>query len=102
MEFFDWFFPEQAQAAHLRSLARRTQRRERRSIRNRSDINKRVDSLEDDVGYMALLLGTLIQKVDEKGLVTRAEVREAISELDAIDGVKNGRLDVNILKGMGQ
>jgi hypothetical protein len=33
--------------------------------------------------------------------VTREEVKAAMAELDLVDGVEQGRLDVNVLKGVG-
>jgi hypothetical protein len=42
----------------------------------------------------------LLQKVDEKGVLSRDEVRETMASLDEIDGVKDGRLDINILRGL--
>ena len=105
MSLFDFFFPEQAQASHLRSLANsqaNLDRREFRKSRSLERADKRLDTMEEDIGFVALVLGALLQKADEKGVLTRDEIRDAVSELDAIDGVKDGRLDVNILRGLGQ
>ena len=33
-------------------------------------------------------------------MLSRDEVREAMASLDEIDGVKDGRLDINILRGL--
>jgi hypothetical protein len=44
-------------------------------------------------------LARLLQKVQEKDVVTRAEVKAAMAELDLMDGVEEGRLDVDVLKG---
>lgn len=102
MSLFDFFFPEQAQASHLRSLANSQRYRKRRTARRQGKLDERLESLEGDVGYLALVLGALLQKIDEKGVLTREEVRAAVAELDDIDGVKDGRLDVDILRGMGR
>lgn len=101
MSLFDWFFPEQAQASHLRRLADQQRRgdRARRSSSKRSD--RRLDELEGDLGFVALLLGALLQQLDEKGVLTRADVRSTIEELDGIDGAKDGSLDINVLRGFG-
>lgn len=102
MSLFDFFFPEQAQAAHLRQLASSQRTRARSESRRRTASDQRLESLEDDVGYLALVLGALLRSVDEKGVVTREEVRETVLELDAIDGVRDGKLDVNVLRGIGE
>ena len=101
MSLFDFFFPEQAQAVHLRTIAERgsSSSRRRKSSDSRK-LKKRVEDLEDDVGYIALVLGALLHKLDEKGHVTRDEAREVIAELDGLDGVQDGKLDVSILKGI--
>jgi hypothetical protein len=100
MSLYDFFFPEQAQATHLREIARsqRTGKRDSRSRKRES--KKRIDDLEDDLGYVALVLGSLLQKLDEKGHVTRDEARAVMSELDGLDGAQDGKLDINILKGI--
>ena len=101
MSLFDWFFPEQAQATYLRQMAQsKTRSRGVSRLRQRS-VDKRIDELEEDLGYMALVLGSVLQKIDEKGLVTREELKATISELDGIDGVKDGKLDISVLKGLG-
>jgi hypothetical protein len=51
-----------------------------------------------DLGYVALILGALLNKVEEKGVLSLAEVREAMAELDEIDGVKDGKLDIRLLR----
>ncbi len=102
MSLYDFFFPEQAQASHLRSMAESQSRNRRTAARRQDDLGGRLESLEGEVGYLALVLGALLQKADEKGVLTRDEVREAVSELDEIDGVKDGRLDVDILRGLGR
>ncbi|MBI1381932.1 MAG: hypothetical protein GC161_12685 [Planctomycetaceae bacterium] len=100
MSLFDFFFPEQAQASYLRTLANSEQQRARGAARKEPALDRRIAALEGDVGYLALVLGALLQKVDEKGVITRDEVRDTVMELDGIDGVKDGRLDVDILRGM--
>lgn len=103
MALFDWFFPEISQAENLRRLAdgqRARRRAERRD--GASTSSKRMDSLENDVGYVSLLLASLIQKLDEKGVLVRDDLREVMAQLDEIDGVKDGQLDINVLRGMGQ
>ena len=105
MSLFDFFFPEQAQAAHLRALvdANRQQARRARSAaaaanRNQSDVAKELETLRGDVGYLTLLLASLAHRLDQKGVVTRADLRAACEELDAFDSLKDGKLDVQVIK----
>lgn len=100
MSLFDFFFPEQAQATHLRSLANAQRTSSRRSRRTESATDRRIDALEDDLGYVALVLGSLLQQIDDKGVVNRDDVKATIKELDGVDGVTDGKLDVSVLRGM--
>lgn len=101
MSLFDFFFPEQAQASHLRSLASSARTRNRRNIRKTGDLDRRIDDLEKDLGYVSLVLGALVQQLDAKGTLSRDDLRTVLAELDELDGVKDGRLDIDILRGMG-
>ncbi len=104
MSFFDFFFPEQAQAANLRSIASRQRLQSRSSSttkRSQAELEGRIASLEGDLGYVTLLLGSLLGQLDEKGVVTREELKSTIAELDALDGRADGKLDVNVLRGLG-
>ena len=104
MSLFDFFFPEQAQAAHLRSIASRQRiadRRSSRTKRSQAELESRIESLEGDLGYVTLLLGSLLGQLDEKGVLTRDELKSTIAELDELDGVADGKLDVNVLRGLG-
>ena len=103
MSLFDFFFPEQAQASHLRRLANQSSGQRKASQRNNAavtQLEKRVSDLEDDLGFAALVLASVMAKLDEKGILTRDDVRAAMKEVDEIDGVADGRLDINVLKGM--
>lgn len=74
--------------------------RSRQQARRASESERRVKALEEDVGFLALVLGSLLDTLDRKGVVTRDEVKAEIASLDALDGVKEGRLDVRVLRGM--
>lgn len=111
MSFFDFFFPEQAQATHLRRIAERQRSAERRSDRahrsrlqqaDRSEaLEKRIEELEGDLGFVALVLGAVMGHLDEKGTLDRDDLRKVISELDGLDGIKDGKLSIDVLRGMG-
>ena len=102
MSLFDFFFPEQAQASHLRRLADNQRFKARRQDRKLTAVDRRIEALEDDLGFVTLVLAGLMETLDEKGAVTREDVRATLAKLDEIDGVKDGKLDVNFLKGMSR
>ncbi len=99
MSLFDFFFPQQAQAQQLRRLASGQQASSRRRSRTDARLEARMANLEDDLGYVTLILGSILNTLDEKGLVTRSDVKSALASLDELDGVADGRLDINILRG---
>lgn len=98
MSLFDFFFPEQAQASYLRDIAEQQTRSTIRQSHASHNLESRVKHLEADLGYVTLLLGSILDKLDEKGVVTRQDLKDATSALDAVDGVRDGKLDINILR----
>lgn len=68
MSLFDFFFPEQAQASHLRRLANQSIGQRKASQHNNAavtQLEKRVSDLEDDLGFASLVLASAIAKLDE-------------------------------------
>lgn len=111
MSLFDFFFPEQAQASHLRRLAEQHYRAERYSehAERRSqdyelritDLERRVLDTERDLGFVSLLLGSLLNTLDKNGVVNHNDVRSALEELDTHDGFRDGQLDIDKLREWG-
>jgi hypothetical protein len=66
----------------------------------RVELSARVAGLEQDLGYVTLVLGSILRKLDEKGVVTRDDVKGEIAQLDELDGVKDGKLDIQLLRDM--
>lgn len=99
MSLYEFFFPQQAQAQQLRSLAAHARVQNVGASRRNKELEGRVQSLEDDLGYIALILGSVLESLDEKGTVTRTEVKEIMKGLDEVDGLWDGKLDINVLRG---
>ena len=103
MSLFDFFFPQQAQANYLRNIVAQKRARAKAESRGRAQttdaLQAQIGSLENDLGYVALVLASVLQVLDAKGVVSRDDVRGVISELDELDGVADGKLDINILRG---
>lgn len=106
MDFFEFFFPQQAQAAHLRQMARsqrRAQRRARSQQRQEPAVDpERIEQLEDDLGTLTMVLGGLMRLLDERGVVTRDDMRAAVRAIDGADGEEDGKLNLDVLRGMIQ
>lgn len=106
MSFFDFFFPEQAQASHLRSIAEsqrlnshrdgQRQFREERERRNEAShgqaTERRVEELENDLGQAGLIIESLLQLLEESGTIKRDEVMKRAIAVDLADGIQDGRL----------
>ncbi|MCM8541628.1 MAG: hypothetical protein NE328_15270 [Lentisphaeraceae bacterium] len=113
MGLFEFFFPQEAQAIQTRKIAEnqskiikrqrlRTRIRSNESTKNNKDISKlshRVKELENDLGFISLLLSGVITKLDQNGVVQKEELKEILQELDGFDGVIDGKLDINVLRG---
>ena len=99
MSLREFFFSQRlATNADVKKIAESQHKRRLQDVHRNADLNRRVEDLEMDLGYVALILGALLNKVEEKGVLSLTEVREAMAELDEIDGVKDGKLDINILR----
>ena len=106
MSLFDILFPEQAQAEHLRTLAETSRQQmamlsarqyaedleRRQAIRLNSKTDDRVAELENELAQSALVIEALVTLLEEKKLVTREELRARSAEVDAVDGVADGRI----------
>ena len=105
MSLFDFFFPGPAAASHLHAM--RDQHAESldaqrlhalREATTSEALKMRIDKLESDMGFVVMLLGSLISTLDEKGVVTRDDLKKELADLDVIDGTRDGKLKVNVLK----
>lgn len=98
MKLFDFFFPQQAQASHLRRVAdvhtftlRHENYEERARARRHTEIDERFNSIEDQLGFLTLMLEAIIRKSEEKGVVTRDELQELMKSIDREDGKADGQ-----------
>lgn len=98
MSLFDWFFPQQAQAAHLRSLSERTHRNQKSQQQNLGSLRHRIAQLEENQGVIALVLGSLLEKLDDNGVLARGDIEAKMQEIDEYDGIKDGKLNVAVLQ----
>jgi len=99
MSLMDWFFPEQAEAQHLRSIARSMRRQERTRRRADRKTGTALSDLEDDLGFLALTLLSLVGTLVEKGVLAEEEFAAHLARVDGLDGVEDGRLSPDALRG---
>jgi len=98
LDLFDFFFPEQAQATHLRKLAKQ------RSFMPRtvsgSDHSSEIKALQDDVKFLTLVIMALLRRFSETETASLADVQDLLDEIDGLDGVADGGLDPGVLRGL--
>ena len=64
------------------------------------EMEKRLEALEGDVGFLSLLVLGILDGLEEKGLVTREDLAALMEEMDALDGAKDGKVNVQILRNL--
>ncbi|MFT6082120.1 MAG: hypothetical protein ACI8UD_001655 [Planctomycetota bacterium] len=62
------------------------------NIASKQEMGTRIEELEQDLGEATLLLRTLADLCVHKGVVTEEEMMQKAQQLDALDGVVDGRL----------
>lgn len=106
MSLFDFFFPEQAQASHLRTLAAQGSRdslnlrreqvsAQRTEQRNRiliGEAEAQIEKLENELAQSCLVIEGLIELLEENQILSRDALQERVQVLDAQDGVVDGKL----------
>ncbi|MEM1446416.1 MAG: hypothetical protein AAGF84_10195 [Planctomycetota bacterium] len=107
MSLFDVLFPNTAAAMHLRKLSNaasdgggspqlRIEQLEQAATTEALKV--RIDELESDLGFVVLVLSSVLSALDEKGSLSRDELAKELRELDIIDGRTDGQLSTTILK----
>ena len=98
MDLFDFFFPEQAQAAHLRKIAQ--QRAVRPPDSREPEATSELHALKEDVRFLTLVVAALLRRFSETETASLADVKDLLDEIDALDGVADGGLDPGVLRGL--
>ena len=98
MDLFDFFFPDQAQAHHLRRIASR--REKPVSTRSQIQPSAEIQSLREDVNFLVLVIAAILKRSNETEDASLGDVQDIIDEIDALDGVADGGLDPKVLRGL--
>ena len=96
MDFFDFFFPEQAQAAYLRQIAEQKVGAGMAAARSSDD----VATLKSDVRFLTLVLATVIKRLAETKTMSLADLQDLMDQVDSSDGVSDAGLEPGVLRGM--
>ena len=100
MDLFDFFFPEQAQATHLRAIAKRGSLASTDRHHRRDDKTDEIKALKEDVNFLTLVLVALLRRFTETETASLADVQDLLEEIDGLDGVADGGLDPGVLRGL--
>jgi hypothetical protein len=99
MDFFDFFFPEQAQATHLRDLARSSNLSRRTSSRVSGQLND-LTELREDMKFLTLVVAAIIKRLSETETMNLSDLQDLLDEIDQLDGVVDGNLEPGVLRGI--
>ncbi|MEM7698026.1 MAG: hypothetical protein AAF236_06440 [Verrucomicrobiota bacterium] len=87
MNLFDFFFPEEAQASHLRTLTEQSSAMRARSASDyqstRVNLTKnrhRIEELEKEVAQLSHTVEALLKELESKQLVDRSKMVKAIAD----------------------
>ena len=98
MDLFDFFFPEQAQASHLRTIAQNGSFTPRRA--SGGDQTSEIKALQEDMSFLTLVIVALLRRSSETETASLADVQDLLDEIDGLDGVADGGLDPGVLRGL--
>lgn len=103
MDLFDFFFPEQAEAAHLRRISSSLSRQHATSgeaAATAREASGQVAELRSDVRFLSLVLATILRRLAETETMSLADVKDLVDDIDRLDGLPDGGLDPGVLRGM--
>lgn len=108
MSLTDFLFPEQSQAAHLRTIAEASKdisryqaSRDAAEISNEwkiNGLNRRINKLETDLATLSMINALLIRKYIADTGCTLERLQADMAEVDRSDGVVNGGLNTDELR----
>jgi nanoRNase/pAp phosphatase (c-di-AMP/oligoRNAs hydrolase) len=110
MSIFDFIFPEQAQASHLRDIAdssskiansmRNKEANESNSVVKITVLQRRIGKLEDDVAMLSMINTLLIKKYIKDTGYSVEKLRAELAEIDKLDGGQGGGFDTGSMRKM--
>ncbi|WP_182865721.1 hypothetical protein [Stieleria mannarensis] len=96
MDFWDHLFDNEykrrADIEKLKRTARARRLARRRTADQIDSQEKRIEQLEDKVGELALLCRSLLTILRENGAVDPQRFQQIMTEIDAEDGVVDGKI----------
>ena len=93
MDMFDFFFPEQAEATHLRRISNRLSHSQISSRAAADTARRAADEVEDlrsDVAFLTLVMTAILKRLAENETMSLADVSDLLNEIDGLDGLPDG------------
>lgn len=110
MSLFDFIFPEQAQAMHLREIAEsarglgieksRSNDESWANTLTQKQLNRRIKQLEDDKSLLTLVITILLKDYISKNKISPHQLQDLVKSIDNSDGVADGGLDIDELRNI--
>ncbi len=100
--FFDALLStnDSVQAARIQALSNAFAHQSHRLAENSSKQKLEQARIESELGFLSLIVAATLRTLADKGLVTTAEVLAKLEAVDAADGVKDGKISVDILRAI--
>ena len=99
MSAFDFFFPEQAQASHLRTLVRQRQFEFQNDQREKQDAREElkhaqtvIQKMGEEMAETRLLIKAMMEVMDETDICDSSQLLEKVREIDLRDGLADGKI----------
>lgn len=99
MDLFDFFFPAQAQATHLRKIAAR-QTLASAHPQTSMQSSDELAALRTDVKFLTLVLAVILKRLAETKTLSLTDVQDLVKDFDSLDGVADGGLEPSALRGL--
>ncbi len=102
MSLFEYIFADEIKLQQLRDISKTLKNQqifERGREKRLKKEQEKSDEINDDIGLLSLLMITVIKKLIDKGVITEQELLGELLEIDQLDGLKDGQLDINVLRG---
>ena len=97
MGFFDFLFPPNANSNRnsFKQIADQQKWKTLKNDHRSARLEDRIDELENDVVTLSLSLVSLLDTINEKGFITRDQVK---AKMEQFDGLEDGKLPVSVLR----
>ena len=91
---------DSVQADRIRGLTQSLMNQSARVADQSSKAKQEAARVDAEIGFLSLIVAATIRTLADKGLVTMAEVLAKIEAVDGADGVKDGKITVDILRAI--